>query len=344
MRTEERKDLHIKNAIQKKMQFKKSNLFEEVELIHNPLVDFELNEIQTKTKFMGKTFSFPLSIRPMTGGTKKSLELNKNIAVACERKGIGFSLGSIKAGLEKKRNKKYFKLRKFCPTVFLEANIGALELDKYSAKEIDSFLSEIQADAISVHLNAMQELIQNAKTTGFSRQFSNIKKFAETSSFPVIVKEVGNGISFEAARKLNETKIKAIDVAGKGGTSFTKIDSAIYNRKKIGETFAEFGIPTAASILLTKKACNKKIIASGGIRNGLEIAKSIILGSDLAGISMPALKEATKGTKAVENMLEVLEQELKISMFLVGAKKIEELKRKKFVLQNNLLEWTKSIS
>jgi len=339
MKTEKRKDAHIKTALKKESQFKKTNLFEEVELVYNALTDFELNEVKTSSEFFGKKFSIPLSIRPITGGTEKSFRYNKNIALACEKKGVGFSLGSMRAALEKKSKIKYFKFRSFAPTVFLEANIGALELEKYSAEKIDEFVSEIEADAISVHLNIAQELMQNPKTKGFSKQFNNIKKFSEKSCFPVIVKEVGNGISFETAKKLNQTKIKAIDVAGRGGTSFIKIDSILHKRKRFEETFGEFGIPTAASVLMTKKACSKKIIASGGIRNGLDICKSIVLGADLAGIAAPALQQAEKGEKSVEKLLEVLEQELKISMFLVGAKNLEELKKKKFVLQKNLQKW-----
>ncbi len=339
MKTEKRKDAHIELAQKKQSQFNTSTLFNEVKLIHNSLSFFEINEINTKTEFLGKKFSFPLSIRPITGGTEKSFELNKNIALACEKKGIGFSLGSMRTALENKNKLKYYKLRKYCPTVFLEANIGALELEKYSAKKIDSFLSETEANAVSVHLNSAQELMQNQKTKGFSKQFKNIKNFAEKSSFPVIVKEVGQGISFETAKKLNTTKIKGIDVAGSGGTNFIKIDSILHNKKSLGKTFGEFGIPTAASVLMTKKAFGKKIIASGGIRNGLEIAKSIVLGADLTGIAGPVLWKAKKGGKKVEEFLEVLEKELRISMFLVGAKNLTELKKKKFVLQDNLLEW-----
>ncbi len=340
MKTEKRKDKHIKTALKKESQFKKTNLFEEVELIYNALTDFELNKVKTSTKFFGKKFSIPLSVRPITGGTEKSFKFNKNIALACEKKTIGFSLGSMRTGLEKKSKIKYFKFRKFAPSVFLEANIGALELQKYSAEKIDDFVSEIKADAVSVHLNIAQELMQNPKTKGFSKQFGNIKKFAEKSCFPVIVKEVGNGISFETAKKLNKTKVKAIDAAGRGGTSFVRIDSILYSRKRFKETFGEFGIPTAASVLMTKKACNKKIIASGGIRNGLDICKSLVLGADLAGIAVPALQQAKKGEKSVEKLIEVLEQELKISMFLISAKNLKELGKKKFVLQKNLQKWT----
>ncbi len=341
MKTAKRKNRHIKTAMKKQSQFKKTNLLEEVELIHNPLVDFELNDISLSTDFLGKNFSFPLSIRPITGGTLESFKLNKNIALACEKKGIGFSLGSMRAGLEKKENLKYFKFRKFCPNVFLEANIGALQLEKYSVKRINDFLTEIQADAISIHLNPAQELMQNIKTKGFSKQFNSIKNFAEESDFPVIIKEVGNGISDKTAKKLEKTKIKAIDVAGAGGTSFVKVDSIIYNRKKLNSVFGEWGIPTAAALLIAGKVSSKKIIASGGIRNGLEIAKSIALGAELTGIAVPALIKAKKGEKKLEELIESLKQELRISMFLSGAKNIKELKKTKFVLQNNLLEWTK---
>lgn len=338
MKTEKRKDEHIKTAMKKVSQYKKTNLFEQVELIHNPLMDCELKEIKTQTNFLGKKFSLPLSVRPITGGTKKSFELNKNIALACEKKEIGFSLGSMRTALENKTKIKYFKLRKYCPSIFLEANIGALELNKYSTKKIDEFALEIQADGISVHLNAAQELMQNTKTKGFSKQFKNIENFAEESVFPVIVKEVGNGIAFELAKKLDSTKIKAIDVAGRGGTSFVKIDSLLHGKKRLGKVFGEFGIPTAASVLFTKKASKKKIIASGGIRNGLDVCKSLVLGADLAGIAVPALK-AGKKEKEIENLLDAFEQELIISMFLVGARNIQELKKKKFVLQDNLSEW-----
>ncbi|MFH1895622.1 MAG: type 2 isopentenyl-diphosphate Delta-isomerase [archaeon] len=341
MKTEKRKDSHIETAMKKESQYKKTTLLEEVELIHNALCDFELSDINFSTKFFGKKFSFPLSVRPITGGTEKSFSFNKNIALACETKNIGFSLGSMRVGLEKQSKKKFFKFRKYCPTVFLEGNIGALQLKNYSTQQIDDLAAEIEADAVSVHLNAAQELMQNPKTTGFSNQFENIKRFAEESSFPTIVKEVGNGVSFETAKKLDKTKIKAIDVAGKGGTSFVKVDSQLYNRKRLGEIFGEFGVPTAASVLLVKKASNKQIIASGGIRTGLDIAKSIALGADLAGIAATALIEAKKGEKQVENLIETLKQETRISMFLAGAKNLKELKNKKTVLQDNLLEWNK---
>ncbi|PIN98678.1 MAG: type 2 isopentenyl-diphosphate Delta-isomerase [Candidatus Diapherotrites archaeon CG10_big_fil_rev_8_21_14_0_10_31_34] len=338
MKTEKRKDLHLKTAMKKESQFRKTSLFEEIELIHNPLLDCELTEIKTQTTFLGKKFSFPLCIRPITGGTKKSFELNKNIALACEKKGIGFALGSMRAGLENKSKIEFFKLRKYCPSIFLEANIGALELAKHSAKKIDDFAEEIQADAVSVHLNSAQELMQNSKTKGFSEVFNSIKNFAEQSNFPVIVKEVGNGISFETAKKLDSTKINAIDVAGRGGTSFVKIDSILHGKKRLGEVFGEFGIPTAASVLFTKKASKKKIIASGGIRNGLDVCKSLVLGADLAGIAVPAIRNAGN-EKSVENLLDSFKEELVISMFLIGARNTEELKHKKFVLQDNLREW-----
>jgi len=343
MKTGKRKDAHINLAMQKKTQYTKTTLLKEVELIHNCLSGFELNEIDFKTNFLGKKFGFPLSVRPITGGTENSFKFNKNIALACEKKRIGFSLGSMRIALEKKEKIKFFKFREHCPTVFLEANIGALQLKNYQTKKIDEFASEIEADAVSVHLNTAQELMQNPETKGFSKQLDYIKKFAEESSFPVIVKEVGNGISFETAKKLNKTKIKAIDTAGKGGTSFVKIDSILHNKKRLGKVFGEFGIPTAASILAVKKATNKQIIASGGIRTGLDIVKSLVLGADLAGIAVSALIEAKKGEKSVEKLIEVLEQETRISMFLTGAKNLKELKKKKYVLQDNLLEWKKQL-
>jgi isopentenyl-diphosphate delta-isomerase len=303
-------------------------------LEYKTLPEINKKEISLKTEFLGKKFSAPVYSEAITGGAEESIKINKDIAAACEELGLGMGLGSMRAMLEKPSLKETYYIRDVAPTIFLAGNIGAAQLLKYSSSEIEKALKEIKADALAVHLNAAQEALQKEGDTDFKGILKAISSISSKLKKPVFVKEVGHGISYSVAKALAKTKIKAIDVAGAGGTSWTGIDS-LRGNKELGETFWDYGISTAESIVQCRKAFKGPIIASGGIRTGLDIAKAIALGADLGGMALPVLKAQQSGGKeGVKKYLEKVIEELKISMFLSGVKNIKELKKVKIARLN----------
>lgn len=341
MSIEKRKIDHLKIALEKKVEHNlKLCSFEEVMLEYDALPEIELQEVNLATTFLGKWFSHPLMVSAMTGGTKKAEKINKDIASVCEELGIGFGLGSQRAMLENEDLTETFFVRDVAPNIFVAGNIGIAQLKEYSVQEIQKMLNAVKADALAIHLNPEQEAMQSEGTTDFRKGIQNIKRVAKALKQPVCVKGVGHGISRKTALKLKNTGIKAIDVQGTGGTSWTRIETL---RKGKGRnhrnTFWNFGIPTPVSIIECRKVFNGKIIASGGIRNGLDAVKGIVLGGDLAGIALPVLKAQQKGKKHLKSYLKNFLQEIRIASFLIGAKNLKELKTKKYYLLGNTYKW-----
>ncbi len=347
MKTQKRKSEHIEICLKENVGFKNKKTlledvsFEGVELVYQAVPEKNKKEINTETTFLGKTFSFPLMVEAMTGGCKEAKKINKDIALACERVGIGFGLGSMRAMIENEKLSETYFVRDLAPNIFLSGNIGILQLKEFSFKEIEKAMEKIKVDAIAVHLNAAQEALQKDGSTDFSGCLEKLKEFSGKIKIPVYVKEVGHGISKELVEKLNAMNIKAIDVAGAGGTSWTGIDS-LRGNKELGKRFWDWGIPTAASILEAKSASNKPVIASGGIRSGIDVVKAIALGAKLGGIALPVLKAQNRGgSKGVEDYLKKIKEEIITAMFLIGAKNIEEIKNKEVILSGKLKEWKK---
>lgn len=347
MKIKERKLEHIKIALKENVQFsKKTTGLEEVgfggaELIYKALPEMKKVDVDVETEFLGKKFSAPLMAASMTGGIKEAEKINNDIAKACESLGIGMGLGSQRAMIENPKLTKTYKVRKIAPAIFLAGNLGVAQAKEYPIRKIEDVLKNVGADALCIHVNAAQESVQREGTTDFSKGVAAIDKLSKELGYPVIVKEVGHGISKEVAKELAKTKIAAIDVGGAGGTSWVAIDS-MRNKKTvgIGKTYWDFGIPTAVSIIETKAVFNKPIIATGGIRTGLDCVKAIVLGADLCGIALPILKAQQEGgVKGVQQYLEKIIEEIKIGMFLVGAKNLRELKKKKYLLFGKTKEW-----
>lgn len=326
----ERKEEHIDIALKENVFFRqKTTELEKIQLEYNCLPEISLDEVDCSTEFLGKKFSAPLMVSALTGGIERAKKINKDIARACQKLGIGMGLGSQRAMLENPELKETYWVRDVAPDIFLAGNIGATQLKEYSAEQLEKALEEVKADALAIHLNAAQEAIQPDGTPDFRNAFEKINEVSKALSRPVFVKEVGHGIGWIVARKLAKTNIKAIDVQGAGGTSWTGIESLRGNRE-IGKTFWDFGIPTAVSIYECRREFKGKIIASGGIRSGLDIIKAIILGADLGGIALPVLKaQAEGGAQGVEEYLQRIIREIRIGMFLLNAKTIEDLRKKK---------------
>ncbi|MDO8647409.1 MAG: type 2 isopentenyl-diphosphate Delta-isomerase [Candidatus Diapherotrites archaeon] len=341
IQTVSRKREHIDISLKHDVQFKKKTTgFEDVELEYLALPELDFKEIDTSTKFLGFNFSFPLFASSITGGHADVKKINEEIAKACSNAGIGMALGSIRAMLEDKKVADSYKVRKFLPKGFLAGNLGVSQLKDYSAQQIGKALDELQADALFIHLNAAQEALQKDGTPNFKNCIKQLYDFCEAFEKPVILKEVGNGISGTTAEMLKDVEFEALDVAGAGGTSWTAIDS-LRGNKEIAETFWDFGTPTAVSLIQARMVFDSTpIIASGGIRSGLDVAKAITLGADLAGTAMPVLHAQHKGgVKGIEELFSKMQKEFRIGMFLTGAKKPEELKGRKYYLFGKTAEW-----
>lgn len=323
--TKSRKDEHIRICLEKPVEFIKSNGFEHVELEHKALPEIDKDEIDLRTQFLGKKFSSPLFIEAMTGGTKQGEKINKNLAKAAEALGIGMGVGSQRAMLEDAKLTETYAVRDVAPSILLLGNIGAAQLREYDIEKIISLVEPIKANGLAVHLNVAQELAQQEGDKSWKGVFDSIKYLCRKAKFPIIAKETGCGISGKMSKELVKAGIKAIDVAGAGGTSWIKVDA--YRTKDDVTHIEEWGIPTAEALRDVVKSVKIPIIASGGIRNGVEVAKAIVMGADLVGMALPLLRPATESWSSVKNQLEKIISQLEDAMFLVGARNLKDLRK-----------------
>ena len=328
-----------------------STYFEDIKFVHNALPELDYSEIETSTNFLGHNFSAPIIIDSMTGGTPEALQINSRLGKLAERYGLGMGLGSQRAGLcSEDLAETYAVARKNAPNAFLIANIGAAQLAKgLSMEDIRRILKMIKANALVIHLNPLQELIQPEGEPKYRGVLNKISELASQLEVPIIVKEVGAGISREVARRLELAGVSGINVAGAGGTSWAGVEKLRAENQKdklkvrLGELFWDWGIPTAASIIEVKHGAPRvKLVASGGIRNGLEIAKALALGADMCGMAYPFLRKASVSQQALFEFANMIIEELKSTMFLVGAKNIQELKSSRYILTGYLANGTSS--
>jgi isopentenyl-diphosphate delta-isomerase len=347
--TENRKAEHISICLDKKAQARKATTgFEDIQFVHRALPEVDKKKIDVSTIVFDHKLSAPLMVGAMTGGTAKATRINAVIAEAVEHLQLGMGVGSQRAAIENPELTETFAVvRKKAPSAFLIANIGGIQLvHGCGVKEVKQAVEMIEADAVAVHLNALHEAVQPEGQTAFKGVLDKICEIAGNLDKPVIVKETGAGIAAEEAKKLEKAGVKAIDVGGAGGTSFAAVE---YYRSKtgtlhhlLGDVFWDWGIPTAASLVETAQTVNIPVIASGGVRSGMDIAKSLALNACLATVSQPALEAAVKGVEATECMLSFLVEELQNVMFLVGAEKVEDLAETHVVVMGKTAEWLKT--
>ncbi|UCB61596.1 MAG: type 2 isopentenyl-diphosphate Delta-isomerase [Candidatus Bathyarchaeota archaeon] len=346
--TENRKVEHINISLQKDVQARKiSTGFEDVYFVHQALPEINRDEICPSTCFLGHKFSAPLFVGAMTGGTPEAAKINRSIAEAVEELGLGMGVGSQRAALEDPRLRSTYKIvRKKAPNAFLVANIGAPQLAKgYGVKEVMEAVEMIRADALAIHLNPLQEAIQPEGEASYKGCLQKIGDLAETLQVPLIVKETGAGISAEVAQKLERVGVECVDVSGAGGTSWAAVEyyraesSNDTLRKRLGESFWDWGVPTVASIVEVVQSTKLKPIASGGIRTGSQIAKALALGADMTSISTPILRPAIESAEEVEKTLSFLIEELINSMFLIGAESVDKLKKASLVILGKTATW-----
>lgn len=317
-----RKDAHIDICLNKEIETSTTGL-ENYYFKHNALPEISLEEIDTTTTFLKKTISAPLMISSMTGGTKRGHEINKRLAKIAQKLNIPLALGSMRIALKNPKTLKTFKLREIAPKIPIIANIGAVQLNYGITKaELIKAIEDIGADAICLHLNPLQEALQPEGDTNFKDLLKKIKTL-NPFPYPIIIKEVGSGITKETAQKLKGTA-RYIETAGKGGTSWAAVEQE-RRAKILTKEFNSWGISTCQSLLEVKET-NIPIIASGGIRTGIDIAKTIALGAELAGIAKPFLAPALKSEEALEEEIKKVIKELRITMFITGSKTLTELK------------------
>jgi isopentenyl-diphosphate delta-isomerase len=346
--TEKRKADHIKICLNHKSQARKATTgFEDVYLVHRALPEIDKQEIDLSTAIFGHRFAAPLIVGAMTGGTAEATQINAAIAEAVETLHLGMGVGSQRAAIENKKLEKTFAIaRKKAPTAFLIANLGGIQLvHGYGLREVKKAIEIIDADAVAIHLNPLQEAVQPEGQTNFKSVLAKIGEIAKEIDKPIIVKETGSGIATEDARKLEAAGVKGIDIGGAGGTSFAAVE---YYRAKgqaqrfLGEAFWDWGIPTVVSLVEAAQTVKIPVIASGGVRSGVDIAKALALGASLASLSQPVLQAAVKGAKDTESMLSLLMEELRNVMFLVGAEKVEQLAKAPVVVTGKTAEWLKT--
>jgi isopentenyl-diphosphate delta-isomerase len=346
--TRKRKADHIRISLNRKVQARNVTAgFEDVYFIHRALPEIDKQKIDLSTTVFGHKFAAPLIAGAITGGTQEATKINATIAEAVEELGLGMGIGSQRAAIEDKKLEKTFSVaRKKAPTAFLIANIGGAQLiDGYGLREVKKAVEMIEADAIAIHLNALQETAQPEGQTNFEGILEKISEIADELDTPVIAKETGAGIAAEEAKKLEAAGVKGTDVSGAGGTSFAAVEyyraRGQWNsfQRRLGEVFWDWGIPTVVSIVEVSQTVSVPVIASGGIRNGVDVAKALALGASLASFSQPILQAAVKGVKETCDTLSLLINEFKNAMFLVGADTVQDLQRSPIVVTGKTSEW-----
>jgi isopentenyl-diphosphate Delta-isomerase len=330
--TQTRKADHIRICLEEDVEFNfKTNGFEKYDFAHCCLPELDYSDIDISTVFLNKKLGAPLLISSMTGGTQQAGMINQRLAEVAQYYKIAMGVGSQRVALEKPQVADTFAMRKYAPDVLLFANVGAVQLNYgYGLEQCQRIIDILEADALILHINPLQESIQPRGDKNFRGLFDKIAQLCEKLPIPVIAKEVGNGISPTMAKKLISIGIKAIDVAGAGGTSWAKVESERAEnalQKRLGKTFADWGIPTAECIVgIRKEIPDIPLIASGGLRHGLDVAKAIALGSDITGLAMPFLKAAVDSQQAIHDLADILIAEIKTVLFCTGNTSLTDLK------------------
>lgn len=306
--------------------------FENYRLIHEALPEVNFQDISLSTEFLGKKVKVPFLVSSMTGGTEKAATINRHLAEAVEEKGWAMGLGSTRAALEHEAYAHTFQVRKYSPSVPLFANLGAVQLNYgYDETHCRKIVEITEADALVLHLNSLQEVFQDEGDTNFKGLLKKIEQIASRLEVPLGVKEVGWGIHGKLAKRLFDMGVSFVDVAGAGGTSWSQVEknrTKIQIRKQASDAFRDWGIPTAEAIVdVRNRNPGKTVITSGGLKNGVEAAKAIALGADLAGFGRAILNEAIESTEALIQAFDRIEFELKTAMFGIGAENLLDLKQ-----------------
>ena len=313
-----------------------STLFDDVHLVHCALPECDMDAIDLSVEFLGKRLSSPLFIAAMTGGHTDTAEVNRVLASAAERYGLGIGVGSQRAALEKPELADSFAIvRETAPHAFVCGNLGAVQLVEHGTEWAERAVEMIDADALCIHLNFLQEAIQPEGDHSAVGCLDAIRQLCKDVKFPVIVKETGNGISREVASRLWDAGVAAIDTGGMGGTSWAKIEGIRCTERgaagdkalrELGDTLLTWGVPTAVSVFEVARTGTGPVIATGGLRSGLDIAKGIALGATLGGMALPLRSPARCGEDETYRTIDAIHYQLRAAMFRTGSPDVSALK------------------
>ena len=327
-----RKADHIRINLEEDVRSALTTGLERFRFIHQALPELDLDEVETSLQLFGRRLQAPVLISSMTGGTQVAAEINRTLAKAAQETGVAMGLGSQRAALEDPQLSYTFQVRREAPDILLLANLGAVQLNyDYTVDHCRRAVDMIAADALVLHLNALQEAVQPEGDTRFAGLLQKIEKVCRSLPIPVIAKEVGWGISEETARRLASAGVAAIDVAGAGGTSWSQVEmhrAQDEYQARLAAAFIDWGVPTADSILNVKRAAPQvAIIASGGLRDGTDIAKSIALGAVLGGMASPFLKAAARSLEDTIQTIRLIQRQIQVSMFAAGVRDLDQLRQ-----------------
>lgn len=332
-----RKTEHIEISLQKDVCFRDLTAgFEKYRFVHQALPEINLEQVDPAVSLYGKRLRAPILISSMVGGVDEAAAINRNLAAAAQALGLAMGVGSQRCAIEDPAAASSFQVRGIAPDILLFANIGAVQLNYgFGPDQCRRAVEMIEADALFLHLNPLQEALQHEGNTRFSGLLKNIESLCRSLTVPVIAKEVCFGISETAARQLAGAGVRGIDVAGAGGTSWSQVEkyrSLSKSAFDVADSFASWGIPTADSVIMAKRgAPDLPVIASGGIRSGIDAAKAVALGASAAGIALPLLKAACESPEAVTNALRDIIDAFRIAMFCSGARDIVALQKTELI-------------
>ena len=328
---QQRKSDHIHINLREDVDFKHvSTGFERYRFVHCALPGLDLEDVDTSITLLGKRLGAPLLISSMTGGAPEASAINQRLAEAAQAAGVGMGVGSQRAAIEDPTLVDTYRVRHVAPDILLMANLGAVQLNYgYGPDECRRAVEMVEADALILHLNPLQEALQPEGETHFAGLLQKIEAVCRVLQVPVVVKEVGWGFSEQVSRQLADAGVAALDVSGAGGSSWSQVEmhrATNERQRQVAAAFADWGIPTAESLLMARRgAPGLPIIASGGIRDGTQVAKAIALGATTCGIAGPFLRAANESTAAVAELITVLVTQLRVVMFAAGAADVQAL-------------------
>lgn len=330
--TSSRKADHIRINLDEDVRSGLTSGLERYRFIHQALPELNLEDIDLNSGLFGRDLRAPILISSMTGGTEQAGRINRVLAEAAQETGIAMGLGSQRAAIENPGLSDTFQVRQLAPDVLLFANLGAVQLNYgYGIEQCQQAVDMIEADALILHLNPLQEAVQPEGDTRFAGLLNKIEAICQALPVPVIMKEVGWGFSEQAARQLAEAGVAAIDVAGAGGTSWTQVEmhrAETKDQALLAAAFIDWGIPTAQAIINVRKAApDLKVFASGGLREGIDIAKCIALGASLGGMASPFLKAANQSVEKTIDAISLIRRQIEITMFASGTANLEQLRK-----------------